>query len=133
MIIGTGVDIVTINRFDTWLSFSPERLSRIFHPDELKEYFKKERSKAVFLASRFAVKEAFFKALTQSIDLFKTEELPPFLTLAPLTHVTKTELGAPLLSSELLLWKKLVSQGVIAHLSLSHEKTDAIAFVILEK
>ena len=62
MILGIGVDIAEIDRFKPWCSYSSEQLSRIFSPKELEQCKRNGKLSADRLASRFAAKEAFFKA-----------------------------------------------------------------------
>lgn len=67
-----GTDLVFIPRFLSWLTYSDVQLLRIFTPAELarfyhiKGHYKDERSfqkrASAYLASRFAVKEAVYKA-----------------------------------------------------------------------
>ena len=62
MVKGVGVDIVKISRFK---DVSEHFINRILTIEEKKEYLKRE-NKSQYLASRFAVKEAYYKA-TQDI------------------------------------------------------------------
>jgi holo-[acyl-carrier protein] synthase len=59
MIVGMGIDIVEIGRFER---AKPALLRRLFTPREL-EYCEKKARKAHSYAGRFAAKEAFLKAL----------------------------------------------------------------------
>ncbi|MBI3318403.1 MAG: holo-ACP synthase [Candidatus Omnitrophica bacterium] len=62
-IVGTGVDLVEVPRFQKTLRRSGSRfLSRIFTADELK-YAKARKTMVQHLAARFAAKEAVVKAL----------------------------------------------------------------------
>ena len=131
MILGIGVDIVSIDRFNNWVSFSDKRLARIFHPKEI-ALLKKVDQKASFLASRFAVKEACFKALSASSILLK-KNMIPFLSTAPVLFVEHLQGGVPSICIDASWWKEFEDQGIKIHLSLSHEKTDAIAYVIIDR
>lgn len=63
MILGVGTDIVEIKRIKNALIKSPHRfLARVFTPYE-QEYCLKKREPALYLAGRFAAKEAVVKAL----------------------------------------------------------------------
>jgi len=63
MIVGTGVDIAEIARFEQALRKHGERFSkRVCTPAEI-AYCKKFRNPAERFAARFAAKEAAFKAL----------------------------------------------------------------------
>ncbi len=58
-----GVDIVSVSRMELAMERSGDRfLRRIFSPEELVR-----RDDAVWLATRFAAKEAFFKALGRGV------------------------------------------------------------------
>ena len=62
MIIGTGIDIVKVERFAKWgekLNF----LNRFFHPEEVKYILDRKTNKTEAIAARFAAKEALGKAL----------------------------------------------------------------------
>ena len=61
MIIGTGIDIVEIDRFR--LLKDLKGIAKILHPNELEEFNKKVKDQPIFLAKKFAFKEAFVKAL----------------------------------------------------------------------
>ena len=104
MIKGIGVDIVKINRFE---DVSEHFINRILTKEELEVYHKRE-DKVRYLASRFAAKEAYFKA-TQDIH---------YLSIS----VLNDENGAPY-----ILNKKNI------HLSISDEDEYVIAYLILEE
>jgi holo-[acyl-carrier protein] synthase len=66
-IIGTGIDIVEIARITkSYERFEENFASKILHDDELIE-LEASNNKSAFLAKRFAVKEAFVKALGTGI------------------------------------------------------------------
>ena len=104
MIKGIGVDIVKINRFE---NVSEHFINRILTPEEKIEYDKRE-NKVKYLASRFAAKEAYFKA-SQDIH---------YLSISVLNY----ENGAPY-----ILNKKNI------HLSLSDEDEYVVAYLIIEE
>ncbi len=137
MILGIGTDMVAINRFASWQQFSHERLQRIFTQSEL-DYsctlqgdYQLER-----LAARFAAKEAFYKALSSAISKINPDQkMVPFLTVAPLVEVKNGQFGVPILQVN---WRAFgehmtfTDSPMTIHLSLSHEKDYALAFVVLE-
>lgn len=138
MILGIGTDIVEIKRLEHWQQLPDERLQRVFTQNELayckdtNGLFKVER-----LAARFAAKEAFYKALcTTLIYLEVDEKLPPFLTIAPLVEIQNHVHGTPGLK---IHWEKIIKNTknqlptIHTHLSLTHEKQYALAFVTIEK
>jgi phosphopantetheine--protein transferase-like protein len=63
-VFGVGVDVAHVPRFRRTLARFGERfLRRAFHPEEVAELrARRPEDRAVFLASRWAVKEAAFKA-----------------------------------------------------------------------
>ena len=64
MILGLGIDLVEISRIRQAVQRHGERFAwKILHPDELLALPEAEEARAVFLASRFAAKEAAVKAL----------------------------------------------------------------------
>lgn len=122
MIIGTGIDIVQVERIDKiYARFGEKFLNHILTPLELPFV---PRRPAAFLASRFAAKEACVKALgtgfmhgitPKSISVRKAESGQPALALHDYAHIRAMRLGMR-----------------ASFLSISHEKGLAIAMVILE-
>ena len=63
MILGTGIDLVEVQRIERSLSVYGERfLERVFTPAE-REYCDRHKNRAERYAARFAAKEAGMKAL----------------------------------------------------------------------
>ncbi|MCP5279304.1 MAG: holo-ACP synthase [Thiobacillus sp.] len=125
MIHGIGTDIVSIRRMDELHARFGGRLAeRILAPEELEEYAG-ATDKNIFLAKRFAAKEAFAKAAGTGM------RSPVHFGAV---HVTHDALGRPGLAWNPGLSAWLASQGVsAAHLSLSDEREYAVAFVVLER
>ena len=124
MIHGIGVDIVKVERMRAGLQRFGHRFSRrILTPQEHAE-FESRRCPPRFLASRFAAKEAYSKALGTGFR--------DGLTLHTLS-VSNDPLDRPLMicagrAAEII---EALDIGSI-HLSLSDEIDFAVAFVILE-
>ena len=122
MILGIGVDAVSIERAG---KLSGRTLEKIFNETELEEYKDLETAhpdiKAQFLASRFAVKEAYAKARgTGFCDIVVPNEI----------RTAREEDGRPCV---VLCGKTLDNAPKAAvHLSITHEKPLAIAMVVLE-
>ena len=122
MILGIGVDAVSIERAG---KLSGRPLEKIFNETELEEYKDLETAhpdiKAQFLASRFAVKEAYAKARgTGFCDIVVPNEI----------RTAREEDGRPCV---VLCGKTLDNAPKAAvHLSITHEKPLAIAMVVLE-
>ncbi|NLZ76554.1 MAG: holo-ACP synthase [Spirochaetales bacterium] len=110
-----GIDVVAIGRIE---GLSGHARKRIFHPDELILAEKNSRP-AEFLAGRFAVKEAFFKAVGEGMKTLSTQDV----------WTTRGEHGEPVinLSSKA---RALVGGRRIA-LSISHDEPVAVAVVLI--
>jgi holo-[acyl-carrier protein] synthase len=115
MIVGIGVDLVDVARFETAIQNTPKLKDRLFTEGEkcLNSYS---------LAARFAAKEALMKAVGKAQGLSFQE-----------VEIKKDEFGKPgfELSGQS---KTTVSEKGIAnlHLSLSHDGGMAVAYVIAE-
>ena len=67
MIYGVGTDILDVSRIDKILKkFNKKFISRIYGSEEIKIFNRgfSKSSKILFLGKRFAIKEAFWKALS---------------------------------------------------------------------
>jgi holo-[acyl-carrier protein] synthase len=114
MVLGTGIDIIEVQRVQTIAERNPRFLERIFTSREI-DYCMKKRNKYQHLAARFAAKEAFFKALGKRISW----------TAVELYNLSS---GKP----ELKIKNKQKLHVDKAHVSISHLKDYAVAAVILE-
>ncbi|WP_281646002.1 holo-ACP synthase [Parendozoicomonas sp. Alg238-R29] len=123
MIVGIGTDIVSVVRMEEALQRSGERFARRILTDNEYQVFEQRNCSAIYLASRFAAKEAASKALGTGIGKVSFQDL----------EVSNLESGAPILTLEgaaLELQKERSISGV--HISLSDEAEYAQAFVVLE-
>ncbi|MDD4011118.1 MAG: holo-ACP synthase [Sphaerochaetaceae bacterium] len=122
MIGGIGVDAVSLARTDR---LSDAFLRRFYHPDEAAAAKALSGSRRrEFLASRFAAKEAFCKALGVGLWTFQLRDVLVF----------RMDSGKPeirLFDSARAYFDKAHPEGRI-HLSLSHEDPLAVAFVVIE-
>lgn len=121
MIIGTGCDVVDIERFRLAMQRQGENfLRRLFLPEEI-SYCSSKQDPVPFFSARFAAKEAVSKALGCGIgSVFRWHDV----------EIVKDSLGKPS-----LLWHVDAAQKfhvTKSHLSLSHSQTVAIAMVVLE-
>tara|TARA_B100001057_G_scaffold145241_1_gene145163 strand:- start:2515 stop:2889 length:375 start_codon:yes stop_codon:yes gene_type:complete len=124
MIIGTGVDIVEIDRF-TKIDNLEGLAKKILHANELKEFNKKAKNKNIFLAKKFAFKEAFVKALGTGF------REPYYLNRI---EIIKDKLGKPSVITHEEAKKEFEDLGITkAHVSLSDTENYVVAFVVLEK
>ncbi len=97
MIIGTGIDITELERIEKMVQRQSAFVTRILTKNERERYEKlSSRRKVEFLAGRFAVKEAYSKALGtgigkdfsfQDIEIMNDERGKPYI-------VTKQPLDA---------------------------------------
>lgn len=123
MIYGIGTDITQVSRFKKWLD-SPDMIERFFNEKEIMNNGC-ESARLQHYAARFAAKEAFSKALGTGLVGFDLKDV----------FIVNNECGKPLIKVEKKaeeLMNKLVGDCII-HVSLTHEKEYAAAFVIIEK
>lgn len=119
MVVGVGVDVVDVERFERALGRTPKLRDRLFGVEDQARTDLSPQS----LAARFAAKEATLKALGGNVSGFSWHDIqvtgaagqPPTLTLTGATLQRASQRGAT-------SW----------HLSLSHDKGVAVAFVVME-
>jgi holo-[acyl-carrier protein] synthase len=122
MIVGIGVDVVHVHRMERWRK-TPGLLERFFHPDELSESLSKGNSADLSLAARFAAKEAFGKALGTGLRGIVLKDV----------MVRNRHNGRPEIEVFGSALKALEKSGAgRVHISLTHERDNAIAMVVLE-
>jgi holo-[acyl-carrier protein] synthase len=115
VIVGVGIDVVDIARFQATLERTPGLLERLFTPAE-------RDLKISSLAARFAAKEAAAKALGAPGDLHWHD-----------AEVSNEASGRPVLSITGTVAARAAELGVVTwHLSLSHDAGIASAVVIAE-
>lgn len=124
MIFGIGTDMVEIARMEGLLERRGAAAARrILAASEVAE-FDASPEPARFLAKRFAVKEAFSKALGTGV------RAPVLLTSIAIVHDAQGKPGL-CLSDELQQYCR--DRGVARqHVSISDERHYALAFVVLE-
>ena len=123
MIIGTGVDIVEIERFMRMDNLDGIA-KKILHSNELAE-FDKNKNKYLFLSKKFAFKEAFVKAIGTGL------REPFFLNNI---EIVRDKLGKPVVVTHDEAKKEFENLGITkAHVSLSDTEQYVVAFVVLEK
>jgi holo-[acyl-carrier protein] synthase len=127
MIVGSGFDICDVKRIAKVLAkpYSQNFKSKVFTLSEI-EYCEKFVNPSQNYAVRWAVKEAFYKALPYDLQDFSSWKSMEFLNFdgkKPFINVC-----------DLQLHKKMQDLGISnIHCSVSHEKELCAAFVILEK
>lgn len=121
MIIGVGIDVAEIERFDEALERTPKLAQRLFLEGELL-LPDGERRGIASLAARFAAKEALAKALGAPAGLLWTD-----------AEVYVEESGQPRLRVSGTVAARAAELGVRQwHVSLSHDAGVASAVVIAE-
>jgi holo-[acyl-carrier protein] synthase len=129
MIYGIGTDIIQISRVDAALQRYGDRFAeRILGLQEL-ERFHRRRSKVEarglrYLATRFAAKEAFSKAIGLGMHMPMTWRAMQTLN-APS--------GKPVVQTSGALQAFMLKNGLTAQVSIADETEYAVAFVIVEK
>lgn len=115
MIIGTGIDIVDIPRFERTVARTPRLLERLFAPAE-------RSLRLPSLAARYAAKEALIKALGGSDGVYWTD-----------IEVASEPSGRPVFALSGSTAEVVRERGITAlHLSLSHDAGLAAAYVVAE-
>jgi holo-[acyl-carrier protein] synthase len=115
VIVGIGVDLVDIARFERTIERTPRLLERLFSPAE---QTRPPRS----LAARYAAKEALIKALGGSDGVHWTE-----------IEITPEESGRPWFTLTGSTAAVIAQRGITTlHLSMSHDAGFATAFVVAE-
>jgi holo-[acyl-carrier protein] synthase len=122
MIIGIGIDVVHVRRMERW-RIIPGLLDRYFHPEELSAALSRGSGAMLSLAARFAAKEAFGKALGTGLAGIVLKDI----------MVVNRHNGQPEIEVFGTAWEALRRTGADrVHISLTHEKDNAIAMVVLE-
>lgn len=122
MIIGVGLDVVHVSRLERWQRI-PGLLARYFHPEELQAALNKGSGATLSLAARFAAKEAFGKAIGTGLSGITLKNI----------LVLNNHNGKPCMQLFGNAHDALRSSGGISiHLSLTHERDNALAMVVIE-
>lgn len=119
MITGVGVDIVNVERFENYAAEPEARfMQRVFTPRERK-YLQGKHAQPI--AGIFAAKEAVSKAIGTGFNGFSPSDI----------EILHKENGKPYVILHNGA-KKAVRRFSKIHISISHTKTDAVAYAILE-
>lgn len=129
MIHGIGTDIVQISRIEAALVRKGERFAeKILGPEELEKYRRRMAKVEVrgirFLATRFAAKEAFSKAVGLGMRMPMSWRAIQTLNAAS---------GKPVVVTSGALKEFMEQNGLTAQVSITDETDYAVAFVIVEK
>lgn len=139
MILGIGTDIVSIKRFAHMSTLSHNRLRTLFSESELTAAQDSQHPYLFIpakLATRFAAKEALFKALSASlVRLGHTQKTFSLRFVAQISSIEVTQWGVPELRVDCVALEQKIGVNLPPlqfHLSLSHEQEQALAFVVCE-
>ncbi|MBC7860558.1 MAG: holo-ACP synthase [Burkholderiaceae bacterium] len=129
MIYGIGTDICQISRIEQALARHGERFAeKILGPQEMQTFHARRAANAVrglrFLATRFAAKEAFSKAIGLGLRMPMTWRAAQMLN-APS--------GKPMIVCGGVLEQFMRERGLSAQVTISDEADYAVAFVIVEQ
>lgn len=115
MIVGIGVDVCSVERWESMIQRRPGVVARLLHPGEAAR-------NPTSQAARFAAKEALAKALGAPLGLGWLD-----------AEVTVAPSGEPAITVRGSVAARAAQLGVTSiHLSLSHDAGLAMAFVVCE-
>ncbi len=128
MIYGIGTDLINSERVEKLLTkFGNKFLFKIFSGEEIKNS-KISYNKALYFSKRFAGKEAFWKAISPNkdnilhfneIEILSNDDGKPYINLIGMTKNKVSNL------------EKSLNYRFNFHISISDEKPNALAFVII--
>ncbi len=128
MIYGIGTDLINSERVEKLINkFGEKFLFKVFSNEEI-DNSKNSYNKALYLSKRFAGKEAFWKALSPNkehtlhfneIEILSNENGKPYINLIGKTKNRLSDL------------EKSLNCKFNFHISISDEKPNALAFVII--
>lgn len=120
MVIGIGVDVVDVERFQRALQRTPALKKRLFGPLDVAG-IGSGKAEVLSLAARFAAKEATLKALGGNIEGFSWLDV----------QVSRDLGRAPTLAISGGAANRATDLGITGwHLSISHDGPVAVAFVV---
>ncbi|MGL4848601.1 MAG: holo-ACP synthase [Clostridium sp.] len=122
MIYGIGNDIIEINRIQKAIERTESFLFKVFTEEEI-EYFKSKNMKMETIAGNFAGKEAFSKALGTGFRGIGLRDI----------EILRNSLGRPYIKVSEEIVEKFKLEKSKFHVTISHNKTSAIAMVIIEE
>lgn len=121
MILGIGTDIIEIDRINNAINNTPMFLEKTFTEKEIQE-LTRNKLRVESVAGNFAIKEAVSKSIGTGMRGFGFKDIEVF----------RDELGKPIVNVSNKIDRLIKSNNYLFNVSLSHNKTTAVAFVILE-
>lgn len=121
MIIGIGTDIIEIDRIEKAINENKGFLSKVFTVNEI-NMFNEKNMRSEVIAGNFAAKEAISKAMGTGFRGFSFIDI----------EVLRDKLGKPIvyLSKNM---DNIIDVRYRVNISISHNRTSAIAFAIMEE
>lgn len=121
MIIGIGTDIIEIERIEIAIKRTNSFLNKLFTENEMR-IFEARGFKSEVIAGNFAAKEAVSKAIGTGFRNFGVKDI----------EILRDELGKPLVNLNEKVYDVLGRSDVNIHISISHNRTNAIAYAVME-
>ncbi|MGO5135572.1 holo-ACP synthase [Clostridium butyricum] len=121
MIIGIGTDIIEIERIEIAVKRTKGFINKLFTENEI-NIFESRGFKSEVIAGNFAAKEAVSKALGTGFRGFGVKDI----------EILRDELGKPVVNLNSNVYEILNRKDVNIHLSISHNRTSAIAYAVME-
>lgn len=124
MILGIGTDIIEIDRIEKAVQRNENFITRNFSKREF-SYFESRKFKVESIAGAFSAKEAVSKSIGTGFRGFSLIDI----------EILRDELGKPYVEISEKLEAVLENLGIKNynfHLSIAHNKGNAVAYVILE-
>ena len=121
MIIGIGTDIIEIDRIETAVKRTKNFIKKVFTEKEI-EIFKARSFKSEVIAGNFAAKEAVSKALGTGFRGFGVRDI----------EILRDEFGKPVVNLRGKVYEVLKRRDINIYISISHNRTNAIAYAVME-
>ena len=121
MIIVIGTDIIEIERIEIAVKRTKGFINKLFTENEI-NIFESRGFKSEVIAGNFAAKEAVSKALGTGFRGFGVKDI----------EILRDELGKPVVNLNSNVYEILKRKDVNIHLSISHNRTSAIAYAVME-
>lgn len=121
MIIGIGTDIIEIDRIKVAVERTPNFLEKTFTKSEI-EMFNEKNMKYETIAGNFAAKEAISKAIGTGMRGFSFKDI----------EIIRNNFGKPIVNVSDKVIKVIGLDKFTFNISISHNKSSAIAFATLE-
>lgn len=121
MIIGIGTDIIEIERIETAVKRTKSFMNKVFTENEIK-IFESRGFKSEVIAGNFAAKEAISKAVGTGFRGFGVKDI----------EILRDEFGKPIVNLSNRVYEVLMRKDINIYISISHNRTNAIAYAVME-